>query len=153
MGMALRRAAFLTVLAASALVACGDGDEGPGGATGTGTGSATHHGGEQSAAFGRDDATTQVRLTMRDFAFERLPDTVRGPRVFFEARNVGPSEHELVVTDDGGDALAAVHSVPKGRTRTLAAELRPGRYRARCLIKEGDRTHAELGMETRFSVE
>ncbi len=166
----------LAVAATLVLGACGDGEDRPGqvtteseGGTGTGTGSAsgTHSGsasgtgtgsggghdhGEQKAAFAEGQEDTRVEVTMRDYAFS-MPTTIKGPKVLFVVTNEGASEHEFLVVDEGGKEVGGLEPFGKGVTKTLALELQPGAYRAQCLVKEGQRTHAELGMETPFTVE
>ncbi len=107
-----------------------------------------------SARFPESEASTVVRATLRDFAFEGVPPTVGGPKVYFEAANRGPTEHELVVEDDAGKELGEIEAFDKGKDATpLAIELKPGRYKLTCLVKLGDKTHTDLGMEASFTVE
>ncbi|MDQ3680643.1 MAG: hypothetical protein M3378_08915 [Actinomycetota bacterium] len=143
------------------LAACGDGEDRPstGGSasgSGTGTGSGSHageHGGE-AKSFPESEANTVVRSTLRDFAFEGVGPTAKGPKVYFEADNQGPSEHELVVVDEQGKELGEIEAFDKGeQSKPLALELERGRYATRCLVKLGDKTHADLGMEASFTVE
>jgi uncharacterized cupredoxin-like copper-binding protein len=158
------------VLAAAAIGigACGDSDDTPtsGSASGSGTGSSSGAGGEgdahdehgahgsgDKAAFAAADADTTVDVTMRDFAFSGIPATVMGEKVLFEVSNEGPSEHEFVVFKQGGDdAVSGIEPFAEGKTENLAVELAPGSYTVRCLIQLGDQTHAELGMQTDFTV-
>ncbi|HYE78429.1 MAG TPA: hypothetical protein VEI97_10610 [bacterium] len=149
-----------------ALAACGDGEDRPGSVSrsgsvsGTGTGSASGHQGEEhqhgpgsaKRDFDRSQATAQVTTILRDFVFVDVPVTVTGPKVFFEAKNEGPTEHELVIFDESGTAMGGIEPFPKGETKALAVELAPGRYAIRCLIQLGDRTHVQLGMESAFTV-
>ena len=153
-------------LTVAALVAgCGGGEDRPGGAggsvSGTGTGSVSAsgagehegHGGENTASFPRSEADTAVDATMRDHVFAGIPATVKGPKVFFDVKNEGPRQHEFLVAHADGKAAAEIEPYDTGRTETLAAELPPGTYKVRCLVQEGDKTHADLGMETTFTVE
>ncbi|MDQ3571068.1 MAG: cupredoxin domain-containing protein [Actinomycetota bacterium] len=146
---------------AAGLASCGDGEDRPSpgasaSGSGTGTGSGSHageHGGE-AKSFPESEANTVVRATLRDFAFEGVGSTVKGPRVYFEATNQGPSEHELVVMDEAGKELGEIEAFDKGKeSKPLALELQPGRYKATCLVKLGDKTHGDLGMEASFTVE
>jgi ABC-type glycerol-3-phosphate transport system substrate-binding protein len=156
-----RAAAAASVALLLGLGACGSGEDRPAGgsasgsASGTGTGgSATQAG--QATAFPKSDANTVVTVKMRDFAFEGLPAMVKGPKVYFEATNDGPAEHEVVIVDSGGKELGEIEAFAKGaESKPLAIELNPGRYQARCLVKLGDRTHADppYHMETSFTVE
>lgn len=158
------RVALMVVLIG--LAACGGGEDRPGTGSGTGTGSASGTGagsatgaGEHEehpamADFSKEEADSVVRVKMRDFAFEGIPATAKGRKVFFEATNDGPAEHELVVVDEHGKELGEIEAFKKGEeVKTLALELAPGRYRATCLVKLGDGTHADEGMEASFTVE
>jgi plastocyanin len=155
-----------TALAVVLLVGgCGGGEDRPGAASGsvsgTGTGSASGtaagehggHGGEAKADFPRSEADTVVAATMRDYAFDGVPATVKGPKVFFEVANQGPRQHEFLVAHSDGKEAAEIEPFATGRTETLSAQLEPGSYKMRCLVKEGEKTHAELGMEATFTVE
>ncbi len=151
----------VTVLLA-VLSACGGGEDRPstGGSasgSGTGTGGSGSHAGDhggQGAGFPESEANTVVRATLRDFAFESVPATVKGPKVYFEATNQGPTDHELVVMDEAGKELGEIEAFAKGKkSKPLALELKPGRYKVACLVKLGDKTHADLGMEAPFTVE
>ncbi len=159
--------ATVAVVAATAFSGCGDGEDRPGQVTetGTGTGTATgtgsatgagehEHGGTGQAAFAKSEADSDVHVTLADFQFKGLPETLKGPKVFFEARNEGPSQHELEVFDEDGREIGAIPPFPPGReVHTLAVELKPGRYRIECRVTAGDRTHAELGMRSEITVE
>jgi len=95
-----------------------------------------------------------VRVTLRDFAFEGVPPTVKGPKVYFEATNRGPTEHELVVKNEAGKELGEIPAFDKAeKPESLALELEPGRYQLACLVRLGSKTHADLGMEAFFTVE
>ena len=159
MARAWRRTAVAVtaaVLLAAVLSACGGGEDRPGtsgsaSGSGTGTGQSASKTGD---AFPESDANTVVKATLRDFAFEGVPATVKGPKVYFEATNQGPTEHELVVLDDSGKELGEIEAFDKGKeSKPLALELKPGRYRLACLVKLGDKTHSDLGMEASFTVE
>lgn len=155
-----RYAVPFLLVATMAVGACGDGDDT---ATGTTPGEAAPgaqedehagHGSDKEAAFPVDQADITVKVSMRDFAFTGLPPTIKGEKVLFEVSNEGPSEHEMVVFEkDGDDAVRGIEPFAKGKTQMLAAELKPGSYTARCLVKLGNQTHAELGMQTDFTVE
>jgi len=159
MARAWRRTAVAVtaaVLLAAVLSACGGGEDRPGtsgsaSGSGTGTGQSASKTGD---AFPESDANTVVKATLRDFAFEGVPATVKGPKVYFEATNQGPTEHELAVLDDSGKELGEIEAFDKGKeSKPLALELKSGRYRLACLVKLGDKTHADLGMEASFTVE
>ena len=136
------RLSYLAVVLLTVMAGCGNGEEGP------------STGGSAPAAFPESEANTVVRATLRDFAFESVPPTVKGPKVYFEATNQGPAEHELVVLNEAGKELGEIEAFDKGNdAKHLALELQPGRYKLTCLVKLGDNTHADLGMEASFTVE
>ena len=156
----MRRTAVAVVVLLVALSGCGNGEDRPspgGSGSGSGSGSGTGTGGaatKRGDAFPESEATGIVRTTLRDFAFESVPPTVKGPKVYFEATNQGPTEHELVVMDEAGKELGEIEAFDKGKdSPPLAVELGPGRYKLTCLVKLGDKTHADLGMEAPFTVE
>ena len=149
------------------LAGCGDGEDRPGpgsgsgSGTGTGSGSASgvgsdEHGEHESAnkaSFGQSEADTVVSVTMRDYAFTGISPTVKGKKVFFQVENQGPAPHELLVMHPDGKVAAGIEPFARGETKTVAAELEPGTYKVECLVREGAKTHAELGMATTFIVE
>lgn len=159
-----RLSALIAALAALlVLTACGDGDDRPGEITeetssGSGTGSHPHMGSGATTTtaptFAKAAASQVVSIALRDFAFVDMPAEVQGPKVFFEARNEGPSEHEIVIITETGNDVAEQHEFPKGESRALAVELAPGTYEMHCLVKEegSERTHADLGMRLTFRV-
>lgn len=174
MRMASSLGRALAVAAVLVLGACGDGEDRPGqvtsegsgsgtgSASGTGTGSASgagspsgahEHGQGAVASFSKSEADSQVAVTLTDYAIA-MPATVKGKKVFFEATNGGAAEHELLVVDDHGDELGGIEPFAKAAgQKTVALELEPGSYKAVCLVKEGAKTHQELGMEASFTVE
>jgi uncharacterized cupredoxin-like copper-binding protein len=144
----VRRTAAAAALMLVVLAACGKGEDRPGtsSASASGTTDAT-----TSTAFTPADATTRVDVSAHEFMFDGIPATVAGPNVLFTVKNTGKDEHELEIVAPDGEPAGEVHVGP-GATKTLAVKLRPGRYTAQCLLKEGKRTHAELGMKTAFTV-
>ena len=140
---------------AGGLAACGNEDRpasSPVGGAAPASGS--HAGPGRNAPFSREQADSVVPVTLRDFGFRGIEPVVKGPKVFFEASNDGPAEHELVVVDEDGRKLGAIAPFKRGTgVRTLPLELGPGRYQARCTVRLGPRTHAQLGMEAVFTVE
>ncbi len=163
-----RRSCVALMVVFMGVVACGNGEDRPGTGSGTGTGSASgtgagsatgagehgEHGSAAEANFSREEANGRVQAKLRDYQFENIPATVKGPKVFFEATNDGPAEHELVVVDEHGKELGEIEAFKKGDgVKTLALELAPGRYKARCLVKLGEGTHVDQGMEAGFTVE
>src|SRR3954452_16307822 len=142
-------AALAAVLAVGLVAgACGGGSSGSGTVTSSGSGA----GGEtEKPAFAEAEATTVVDVTLQDYAFVGLPATVQGPKVFFEATIKGAGPHELEIVSADGDDVAEIPSFESGK-KTLAVELKPGTYTAQCLLKEGAKTHAQLGMKQDFTV-
>lgn len=144
------------LLAAALLVgACGDGGDTKSDTTASHAeeDEHAHHGSDEEADFPLADADVTVKVAMKDFSFGGVPPTVKGRKVLFEVTNNGPSEHEFVVFGRGTDeAVRGVRPFAKGKTQMLALELEPGSYTARCLVELGDQTHAELGMQTDFTV-
>lgn len=107
-----------------------------------------------AATFPVEQATSEVATTLTDYAFIGLPATVQGPNVLFRATIRGGNEHELVVVSDGGATVGAIKPFRAADgERTLAAVLEPGSYTVQCLVKEGTRTHAQLGMRRDLTVE
>jgi hypothetical protein len=177
----MRRLALAMLVVAGLMAACGDGEDRPGtvveedgggsvsgsasgthtgSASGTGSGSAsgTHTGsasatGTEAPAFKESEADTVVDVTLKDFAFDGLPRTVTGPKVFFKATNAGPADHELEILDEDGEALGEIEAMAMVRSGTLALELEPGTYTAQCLVETDGKTHAEMGMTATFTVE
>jgi uncharacterized cupredoxin-like copper-binding protein len=108
--------------------------------------------GSTTTAFSRAKASAKIDLDLVDFSFVGMPAQASGPTLFFTAVNKGPSEHEIVIADQDGKELAAVKPFAKGDKRDLAVELQPGTYVIQCLVKQGDQTHAQLGMKNTFVV-
>lgn len=141
--------------------ACGSDDDPGGGAEASGEADASDHGDEVAPhddgdaaplAFPEAEATTVVQTTLRDYAFVGVPMSVAGPNVLFKAKVAGSNTHELEVIDAGGEAVEEISGFKAGATRQLAVVLTPGTYTVRCLIKEGTRTHAQLGMRQELTV-
>ena len=169
--MRLLRTLVVSLALLTGVVACGDGEDRPGqvtsegdtgsvsgsasgSASGTGSGSASGHGhGEGGEAdFTDTEADTVVDVTFKDFAFVGLPQSVKGPKVFFRATNQGEEAHELVVMK-GDEALYELEAIAPGEEGTLAAELEPGEYRIVCHVETDGETHEELGMAANLTVE
>ena len=149
--MAKRWAALAGVALSFGLVlaACGDGS-GSGSASVSGSGSGA--GGEEELAFPESEANTVVDVTLQDYAFVGIPASVQGPKVFFKTTIKGSSTHELEILDAEGDAVDEIEAYEGGETKELALELAPGTYTAQCLVKEGAKTHKQLGMTQTFTV-
>ena len=180
--MRLLRTLFVSLILLTGAVACGGGEDRPGqvtsegetgsvsgsasgsasgtgsaSASGTGSASASAsasgHGHGAEADFEEADADTVVDVTFDDFAFIGLPQTVKGPHVFFKAINDGDEDHELAIEKDG-EVLYELEPIAPGAEGTLAAELEPGTYRIVCHVESEDgKTHEELGMVAQLTVE
>ena len=126
----------------------------PGG--GSDTSAASPGGGDHahdSANFADADATDTAKISMRDFAYVDMPATVTGPRLRIEAKNNGPTAHEVLVFDADGNEIAGTDPVPSGETAKLSAELPAGSYQLRCLIEiSATETHFDRGMRVTFAV-
>lgn len=127
-----RTSMMLVVLLALAPSACGDQGE---------------------AAIGRSDADTAVDVKLRDYSFEGLPATVKGPKVFFAATNVGTEQHELEVLDPAGEAVDEIEAFSPGGSSSLGIKLVPGTYTVQCILKTAQgKGHEELGMKSQLQV-
>ena len=150
------------VLAVAAGGACGSGEDRPGQITSENNDDDHAHEEETAEegddeetppAFADDAATAKVDATLRDYAFVGIPPTVKGPNVLFTAEVAGSNTHELEVVDGAGDAVAEIPPFKTGAERKLTVVLEPGTYTVQCLVKEGTRTHAQLGMKQPLTVE
>ena len=154
--MRMRAAATAGIVVAlvglGSAAACGDGS-GSGSASVSGTGSGSGAGGETEAlAFPESEADTVVHVTMQDYAFVGIPASIKGPKVFFEAVNKNQHDHELEILDASGDAVDEIAAFTGKDAKQLAVELKPGTYTAQCILEEGAKTHAQLGMTQQFTV-
>lgn len=122
--------------------ACGSGSE-------SGDG---HDHGDSAAQFDEADATTRISVDAADFAFQGLPPSAAGPNVLFTVKNTGKVDHELMITGPDSEPVGGVEPFGPGGTKTLAIKLRPGAYTVECLVKQGDATHADLGMKATLTV-
>lgn len=123
--------------------ACGDGEDRPGQVSSESV----------SNESGSNTATATVDVTLRDYAFVGLPPSVQGPNVLFAAKIRGSNTHEFEVVGPDAMRVGRIPAFEGTETKSLAVVLVPGSYSVRCLVKEGSKTHAELGMRARFTVE
>ena len=150
-----RRGAAALAVAALLGGACGDGASG-----GAADGGHDHGGGDDASSstastappFTKAEADTVLDVTMQDYAFVGLPDTVAGPNVHLTASIKGSNFHELLLDDEDGELVEDLRPFKRPARQAFAVVLEPGTYTVECLVKEGSRTHAELGMRKTFTV-
>ncbi|HUQ39279.1 MAG TPA: hypothetical protein VM030_03930 [Acidimicrobiales bacterium] len=137
----------------------GTGETGSGtGETGSGTGASTAAGDDHdhdpttTTAFKATQASDAVPIEAREYSFVGAPATITGPRVFFTLTNKGREEHEMEVYDADGKEYGEIPELAPGAKGDLAVELQPGTYTIKCLVKDGTKTHEELGMKATFAV-
>lgn len=152
------RLSTLAVALAIVLAGCGNGEDRPGMVTkegGSGSGSGTHAGSASGTgpAFPQGEASAVVDVAMEDYRFVGIPPSVKGPKVFFKLTNRGSVDHELQVIDANGRRVGHIHHVGPRKSGELAVELAPGTYTLRCLVETGGKTHVQLGMESKLTVE
>ena len=145
--------ARLLVVLVLTVGACGGGDDG---------GSADDHahegdGGDTTTAstappFTKAEADTALDVVLQDYAFVGIPDTVAGPDVHLTASIKGSNFHELLLEDADGELVEDLRPFKRPARQSIAVVLAPGTYTVVCLVKEGSRTHAELGMRKTFVV-
>ena len=156
--MTPRLAVALVVTAMWAVAACGGGGDGDdheheeAGAGATPASGSTAGTATTAPPFTKAEATTAVDVVLQDYAFVGLPDTVAGPNVHLTASIKGANTHELLLLDAAGELVEDLRPFKRPARQALAVVLEPGTYRLECLIKEGSRTHAQLGMRKTFVV-
>lgn len=141
-----RRLLLAALVATLAIPACGGGDGGAGGEH-------EGHGEDSAPAFEEGSATTKIPVTLQDFAFVGVPASAKGPNVLFEAKVKGGNQHELVVQDAAGGTAGVLEPFGSGKAKSLAVRLQPGTYTLVCLVREGAKPHADLGMKAELRVE
>jgi uncharacterized cupredoxin-like copper-binding protein len=95
---------------------------------------------------------TSVDVAAREFAFDGTPASVPAGDVDFTIRNVGALTHQLIVVGADGEPAVEVSEIRPGATGPLSVRLRPGRWTIVCMLKQGARTHADLGMRADLTV-
>ena len=103
-------------------------------------------------AFTKAEADTALDVVLQDYAFVGIPDTVTGPNVHLTASIKGSNFHELLLNDESGELVEDLRPFKRPARQAIAVVLEPGTYTVECLVKEGSRTHAELGMRKTFVV-
>jgi hypothetical protein len=120
-------------------------------ASGSGSGSSS----EAAAAptFLESEADSRADYTLVDYKFEG-PTEVKGPKVFFTARNNGKENHELEVLDPSGEALGEIEEfAPGADADPLQLELPPGTYTLQCILETAaGEVHKDKGMELKLTV-
>ncbi|HEV7887161.1 MAG TPA: hypothetical protein VGO92_06350 [Acidimicrobiales bacterium] len=131
------------------LAACGSGENRPG----VGASSSASHAGESTTTtvFAASAADVKLDLTAREYAWGGMPPTVTGGKAFFTVKNDGKDEHEFELLGPDGEPAVETHVKP-GKAVSAAVALTPGKWTLTCMIKEGKKTHADLGMQTEFTV-
>ena len=162
MGTGRRRAAAAVIgLAVLATAACagGDGDAAvrPSSGAAVTTTTATeagHHDVVPPPTFTREQAHTDLTVGLRNYVVLGVPARVAGPNVWVTATVVGGRQHELEVVDAEGDPVGAIEPFrADDGEQSLALELPPGSYTVHCLVRNGTRTHASMGMRQDFVVD
>jgi hypothetical protein len=145
--------AAVVVLVMAALGACGKGEDRPGSAgSASASGSGVGAGGSGVRQFAKGTETSTVEVTMVDFRFTGAPATTKGGNVLFKAR-VTQGEHELEVVDANGKVVGDIPQfAPDGGLKEMGLKLAPGTYTMQCLVKEGAKTHKDLGMTAIIAV-
>ena len=146
----MRRIAALAFAVFAFVAACG-GNGSPEGAGDEGSDGHDHAHDAPAASFTEQEADTHAEVTLKDFEFVGLPASIKGPRVYLELVNVGTVQHEMMILAPDGKMVAAAPPFPSG-TKSLAAKLPAGAYTVECLVREGDKSHADLGMKTQLTV-
>jgi plastocyanin len=122
-------------------------------ASGSSSGSASSSAAAQTPAFQESEADTRADYNLVDYKFEG-PASVKGPRVWFTARNTGTQNHELEILDASGEALGEIEEfAPNANADPLAVELQPGTYTLQCILEnQAGEVHKDLGMELKLTV-
>ena len=129
----------------------GEAEAGDGGDTTAPAGEGEHD--HHNADFPEAEATDIAKISMRDFVFVDLPATVTGPKLRIEAKNNGPSAHEMVIFDADGNEVGGAEPIPSGDSADVSLELTAGTYEMRCQIAISEtETHLDRGMKAVFQV-
>jgi uncharacterized cupredoxin-like copper-binding protein len=90
---------------------------------------------------------SRVAVAAGDFRFELPTRTVSAGSYTFELKNVGKSQHDLVV-DGPGVSDAKTPLIGPGKTAALKVTLKSGTYELYCSVPG----HKELGMDVKLKV-
>ena len=102
----------------------------------------------------RADADTAIDVVLRDFAFDGMPASVKGPKLFIAATNAGPAEHELEILGADGKAVDEIEAMAAGRKGSLGVEIAPGSYTVQCILTTAEgKSHKDLGMVAQLRVQ
>ena len=146
-----RAMVFLAVLAVSGVaVACGS--SGGSGSSGSGSASGSAASESEKDKFPSNEANTVVQVEAVEYAYKLSVPQAVGPKVYFIVKNAGTIQHEFEILGPDGKAVDEIPAFDKDTTKNLAVELKPGTYTFQCLLKTGDKTHASLGMTTKYTV-
>src|SRR4051812_19278181 len=152
----MRRGSLLALtvllLGSAGLVACGSGGSSSGSASGSGSASAPADEDKTHATFEAAAANTKVTVKAVEYSFQIDPPQAVGPKVFFDVTNTGTEKHEFEVVGPDGKAVDEIVAFDPGSTKTLAVELAPGTYTIQCLLVKDGKTHASLGMLSKYTV-
>ncbi len=85
------------------------------------------------------------------------PDGIQQGAGELRISNVGEFNHTMLVTDSGGNVVAATEVLPPGSSTVLAVDLAEGRYQVSCRLVGQDSEgniidHYELGMFKQLQV-
>ena len=147
----------LAAVVSTVTVACGS-DKGSSGASGSGSASGSASGSGSASApattpkFASNQANTVVSVEAYEYAFKLDQPQAAGPKVFFTVKNTGKEEHEFEILGPDGKAVDEIEAFDAGLTKTLAAELPAGTYTFQCILEKDGKTHAQLGMTTKYTI-
>src|SRR5205085_8602071 len=146
----MKRAMMLLALMAvsTAAVACGSG-KGSSGASGSASGSAASE--TETEKFPSNQANTVVQVEAVEYAYKLNLPQATGPKVYFIVKNAGTEKHEFEILGPDGSKAGEIPAFDAG-TKNLAVELKPGTYTFQCLLEKDGKTHASLGMTTKYTV-
>ena|SRR5436190_13212928 len=147
----MKRAVVLLALAmvSTAAVACGS-SKGSSDASGSASGSGASE--TETEKFPSNQANTIVQVEAVEYTYKlNVPQAV-GPKVYFIVKNAGTEKHEFEILGPDGKDVSEIPSFDAGTTKNLAVELKPGTYTFQCLLEKDGKTHASLGMTTKYTV-